>query len=150
MKLWVWSKSADFRIGFLLQGFCILYIILSEFLTKDVLECIVNPTYFIGCYDCNLFNLVFKAIVLILSTTHKTGCCKYWYCLGWYNLRRVEWGSLSIYFIEVHDRCYINRLIYLKRDAPTTTFVSLFILVLLILFLVLCLWYLHYVVLVFQ
>ena len=73
MSLWVWSKSADFRLGFSLQGFSVLYFILSEFLTKDVLKCIFNPTYLIRCCDCTLINLILKTIVLIFNTTHKMG-----------------------------------------------------------------------------
>ena len=41
----------------------------SEFLTKDVVECIVNPTYLIGRCDCTLINLVLKTIALIFNTT---------------------------------------------------------------------------------
>ena len=37
---------------FLLQDFCILYIILSEIVTKDVLEFAANPAYLIRCCDC--------------------------------------------------------------------------------------------------
>ena len=72
-------ESVDFRLGFSLQGFCVLYFILSEFLTKDVLECIVNPTYLIGCCDFTLIKLVLKTIVLMFNTTHKMGCCEYCY-----------------------------------------------------------------------
>ena len=71
MNVWVWSRSVDFRIGFSLQVFCILYITLSDFLTMDVLECTVNPTCFIGCWDWNLFNLLLKTIVLIFNTPTK-------------------------------------------------------------------------------
>ena len=60
-------------------NFCVLYFILSEFLTKDVLERIVNPTYLIGCCDFTLINLVHKTIVLMFNTTHKMGCCEYCY-----------------------------------------------------------------------
>ena len=118
MNLRAWSRSVDFRLGSSLQGFCVLYFILSEFLTKDALECIVNPTYLIGCCDCTLINLALKIIVLIFNTTYKMGCCEYWYWLGWYNLWRVKSKSL---------RYYITRLFFLERYAPTTTFVLLFI-----------------------
>ena len=70
------------RLGFSLQGFCVLYIILSKFLTKDVLKCIVNPTYLIEYCDCTLINLVLKTVLLIFNITNKMGCCEYWYCLG--------------------------------------------------------------------
>ena len=90
MNVWVWSRPVDFRIGFSLQDFCIFCITLSDFLIMDVLQCIVNPTCFIGCCDCNLFNLLRKTIVLIFNATHKIRCCKYWYCLWWYNLWCVE------------------------------------------------------------
>ena len=40
--------------------FYVLYITLSEFLTKDVLEYVVNPTYLKKHYDSTPFNLVFK------------------------------------------------------------------------------------------
>ena len=46
---------------------------------KDVLKCIVNPTYFIGCCESTLINLVLKIFLLIFNTTHKMGCCKYCY-----------------------------------------------------------------------
>ena len=99
MKLSVWFRSVDSRIGFSLQGFCILYFILSKFLAKDVLRCIVNPTYWIECCDCTFINLGLKTIVLIFNTTHKMGCCKYCYWLGWYNIRRVKSGSLNYPFL---------------------------------------------------
>ena len=99
INLWVWSRSVDFRLRFLLQGFCVLYFILSEFLTKDVLKCIVNPTYLIGCCDSTLINLVLKTFLLIFNTTHKMGCCEYCYWLGWYNIRRVKSGSLNYPFL---------------------------------------------------
>ena len=51
-----------------------LYFILSEFLTKNVLECIVNPTYLTGCCNSTLINLVLETIVLISNKTHKMGC----------------------------------------------------------------------------
>ena len=100
INLWVWSRSVDFRLRFLLQGFCVLYFILSEFLTKDVLKCIVNPTYLIGCCDSTLINLVLKTFLLIFNTTHKMGCCEYCYWLGWYNIRRVKSGSLNYPFLR--------------------------------------------------
>ena len=110
MNLWVWRSSVDFWLWFSLQGFCILYFILSEFLTKDVLKCIVNPTYLIGCCDSTLINLVLKTFLLMFNTTHKMGCCEYCYWLGWYNIQRVKSGSLSYPFlsrIAVHGRYYI-------------------------------------------
>ena len=55
----------DFRLRFLLLNFCVFYIILSEFLTKDVLKCIVNSAYSIGCCDCTPFNLVLKITLLL-------------------------------------------------------------------------------------
>ena len=85
----------DFRLGFSLQGFCVLYFTLPEFPTKDVLECIVNPTYLIGYCNCTLINLFLKTIVLIFNTTHKMECCECCYWLGWYNLWRVKSGSLN-------------------------------------------------------
>ena len=99
INLWVWSRSVDFRLRFLLQGFCVLYFILSEFLTKDVFKSIVNPTYLIGCCNNTLINLVLKTFLLIFNTTHKMGCCEYCYWLGWYNIRRVKSGSLNYPFL---------------------------------------------------
>ena len=93
INLWVWSRSVDFRLRFLLQGFCVLYFILSEFLTKDVLKCIVNSTYLIGC--CGSINLVLKTFVLIFNTIHKMGCCEYYCWLGWCNTRRAKSGSFD-------------------------------------------------------
>ena len=124
---WVWRRSVNFSLGFSLQVFCVLCIILSEFLTKDVLEGKVNSIYLIGCCDSTLIKLVLETIVLIFNTTHKVGCCKYWYCLVW----------------------YITSLFFLERDAPTKTFVLLFI-YLLFLLLVLYFWYLHYADFAFQ
>ena len=72
-------KIMDFRLRFLLQGFRVLYFIFSEFPTKDVLKCIVNPTYLIGCWDSTLINLVLQTFLLIFNTTHKMGCCEYCY-----------------------------------------------------------------------
>ena len=72
---------------------------ISEFLTKDVSKCIVNPTYLIGCCDSTLINLVLKTFLLIFNTTHKMGCCEYCYWLGWYNIRRVKSGSLNYPFL---------------------------------------------------
>ena len=83
MNLWVWHWSVDFRFGLSYQGFCILHFILSEFLTKGVLKCIVNPIYLIGCCSCTVINLVLNTIVLIFNATHKMGCCEYCYWLGW-------------------------------------------------------------------
>ena len=99
INLWVWSRSVDFRLRFLLQGFCVLYFILSEFLTKDVLKCVANPTYLIGCCDNTLINLVLKTFSLIFNTTHKMGCCEYCYRLGWYDIWRVKSGSLNYPFL---------------------------------------------------
>ena len=99
MNLWVWRRSVDFRLWFSLQGFCVLYFILSEFLTKDVLKCIVNPTFMIGYCDSTLINLVLKTIVLIFNTTHKMGCCEYCYWLGWYSIWRVKSESLNYPFL---------------------------------------------------
>ena len=82
-------SEAGLRI--FIARFLRLYFILSKFLTKDVLECIVNPTYLIECCNCNLI----KIISLIFNTTHEMGCCKYWYWLGWYNLWCVKSGSLT-------------------------------------------------------
>ena len=72
-------KIMDFRLWFSLQGFRVLYFILSEFPTKDVSKCIINPTYLIGCCDSTLINLVFLTFLLIFNTTHKMGCCEYCY-----------------------------------------------------------------------
>ena len=106
MNLWVWRRSADFRLGFSLQGICVLYFILPVFLTKDVLECMVNPTYCIGCCDCSFINLVLKIIVLMLNTAHKMGC-KYCYWLGWYNMWRVKSGSLNYPFLGFLNNPFI-------------------------------------------
>ena len=95
MNLWVWHRSVDFSFGFSLQSFCVLYFILSEFMFKDALECIVNPTYLIGCCDYTLINLVLKNIVLIFNTIHKMGCCEYCYWLEWYNTCCVKLGSIN-------------------------------------------------------
>ena len=105
--------SVDFRLGFSLQGFWILYIILLEFVTKDVLECVVNPTYLIGCCDCILINLVLKTIVLVFNTSHKIGCCKYCYWLGSYNLWWVKLQSR----VAVHCRYYITCLFFLRETS---------------------------------
>ena len=109
MKLWIWSRSVDFRLRFPLQSFCVLCFKLSEFLTKDILKCIVNPTYLIGCSNCALINHVLKTII---TTTHKMGCCKYWYWLGWYNLWSMKLRSLnyplSISRIAVPGRYYMT------------------------------------------
>ena len=45
---------------------------------------------------------------------------------------------------------FLTQLFFLERDAPTATFVLLFILILLNLFLVLCFQYLHYMIFAFQ
>ena len=120
MNLWVWSRSAGFRLEFSLQGFCVLYIILSEFLIKDVLECKVSSTYLIECCDCTPFNLILKiTILLTFNTTHKMECYEYWYSLGWYNLWCVKLRSLNYPF---HGRNYIIQLFFLKRDTTIITF----------------------------
>ena len=97
--LWVWRRSVDFRLWFSLQGFCVLYFILSEFLTKDVLKCIINATYLIGCWNSTLINLVLKTFLLIFNTIHKMGCCEYCYWLRWSTIRRVKSGSLKYPFL---------------------------------------------------
>ena len=99
MILWVWHRSVYFRPWFSLQGFCVLYFILSEFLTKDVLKCIINATYLIGCWNSTLINLVLKTFLLIFNTIHKMGCCKYCYWLRWSTIRRVKSGSLKYPFL---------------------------------------------------
>ena len=96
---WVWPRSVDFRLWFSLQDFCGLYLILSEFLTKDVLKCIVNPTYLIGCCNSTLLSLILKTFLLTLNTTPKIGCCNYFYWLRWYNIRRMKSGSLNYPFV---------------------------------------------------
>ena len=50
----------DVRLKFSLQDFGVLCIILSEFPTKNVLECEENPTYFIGCCDCTSVQTFFE------------------------------------------------------------------------------------------
>ena len=106
---WDWSafneplsltQVCGFQTWIFIASFCVLYFILSEFLTKDVFECIVNPTYLIGCCNYTLTNLVLKTIVLIFNTTHKMGCCEYCYWLGWYNIWRVKSGSLNYPFLR--------------------------------------------------
>ena len=96
MNLWVRSRSVDFRLGLSLQGFYVLYFILSEFLTKKILEGIVNPAYSIGCCDCTFINLVLRGIVLIFNAIHKMGCYKYWYCLRWYNLWHMKSKAMEV------------------------------------------------------
>ena len=116
MNLWFWSRSVDFIFGFSSQGFFVLYFILSEFLTKDVLECVVNPTYLIGYCDCTLINLVLKTIVLIFYTNHKMDCCEYCYWLtDWGDIIYNAWNRdpLTIHF-SVHGRYYLIRY-YLMR-----------------------------------
>ena len=74
MNLQVWRRSVDFRLQFSLEGFCVLYFILSEFLTKDVLWCTVNPreicTYNNFCLIIYLFiiiiNIITIAIIVII------------------------------------------------------------------------------------
>ena len=140
MNLWVWSRSVDFRLGFSLQGFCVLYFILSEFLTKDVLECIVNSTYLVWCCHCTPINLVLKTIVLIFNTIHKMGCCEYCYWLGWYNIWCMKSGSRNPLFLFPKEMSTCNNfclIIYCYYHF-------------FILFLILCFWYLHYVIFAFQ
>ena len=103
-----------------MQGFCVLYIVLSEFLIKGVLECKVSSTYLIECCDCTPFNLILKiTILLTFNTTHKMECYEYWYSLGWYNLWCVKLRSLNYPF---HGRNYIIQLFFLKRDKTIITF----------------------------
>ena len=131
MNLWVWSRSLDFKLGFPLQGFCVLYFALSELLAKHVLECIVNPTYLIGCCDFTRINLVLKTILLIFNKTHNVGCCEYWYWLGGYNLWRVKSGSLNYPFLEcqfmvgiIQPTCFFSFLPFFReRYGTTTTFI---------------------------
>ena len=113
------SRSVDFRPGFSLQGFCVLYFILSIFLTKDVLECIVSTTYLIGCCNCTLINLVLKTIVLIFNTTHKIGRCKYWYWLERYNLWCISW-------IAFHCKYYITQLFFSREICTYSNFFFFF------------------------
>ena len=109
---WVWRRSVNFSFGFSLQGFCVLCIILSEFLTKDVLEGIVNPIYLIRCCDFTLIKLVLKTIVLIFNTTHKVRCCKYWYCLVWYKTNLFFWREMHLrkllfYYLFIYFFCFL-------------------------------------------
>ena len=96
LSSWDWStfnQPLDLRHEFSLHCF-----FLPEFLTKNVLECVVNQTYLTGCCNCPPFNLVLKVtlwFVLIFNTAHKMICSKYWYCFGWYNFWRRKSGSLE-------------------------------------------------------
>ena len=109
----------DFRLGFSFLGFYVLYIILSGFLTKDVLECVVNPTYWIRYCDCTLNNLVLKTPSRL-------------YCYSVQPTRwdvtkiGTAWGDINygaISRIAVHGRHYIIRHFCLERDVLITTFV---------------------------
>ena len=92
----LWISDSDFHCKFFV--FCILYC--QNFWTRDDLECIVNPTYLIECCDCTPFNPDLKiTIVIIFNTTHKMGCCEYWYCLGWYNIWYMKSESLNYPFL---------------------------------------------------
>ena len=151
VDLWVWSRPVDFRHGFSLQGFCTLFIILSQFLTKDVLERIVNPTYFIGCYDSNLSTLSSRLLHWYLVQPTRQDVANIGTACGDIIYDVWNWDLLTIHFLDRTSwEVLYKSPFYLERDAPATTFASLFILVLLILFLVLCLWYLHYVIFLFQ
>ena len=122
MNLWVWSRSVDFWLLFSLQGFSILYIILSEFLTKDVLECIVNSTYLIECCDCTLINLALKIIATLFNNT-QDGMLQTLVVIGviWFICEiKISW--LSIPQIPVHGRNYIAYFFFQRY----------------------CFWYLHY------
>ena len=150
MNLWVWSRSVGFRFGFSLEDFCVSFFILSEFLNKDVLECVVNPNYVIRCCDCTLINLDLKTILLIFNTTHKIGCCEF--STDWDDIIYDTWNQdlLTIHFSDSSSRRYYMThflFIFLERYAPSTTFVLSFVY---FLFLKLCFWYLHYVIFVFQ
>ena len=95
----LWISDLDFHC----KVFAFYIFTFSEFLTKDVLECIINPTYLIGCCYNTLINVVLKIMVLIFNTTHKIGCCEYCYQLGWHNIWRVKSGPLNCPFIFIYS-----------------------------------------------
>ena len=109
----------------------LVFYVLSEFLTKDVLEYIVNPTYLVGCCDCTLINLVCKTIVLIFNTTHKMGCCEYWTDRGDIIYDTWKLDLSTIHFLDnvaVHSRLLCNQpFFFLEKYAPTTTFALIFV-----------------------
>ena len=112
----------DFRLEFSLWGFCILHVLLSEFLIKNVWDT-TNPTYLIGYCNRTPFLTCpksnFLCFVPIFYITHKMGCCRYCYCLGWYNLLCVTLGRHNYpLFRYQFIGCYY---------VTTTFFVCLFI-----------------------
>ena len=134
MNLWVWSRPVDFRKELSLRGFCVLYIILSELLTKDVLECAFNLTYVVTAL---LFILVLKTslhFVLIFNTTHKVGCWEYWCCLRWHNYDRWNRNILTIYFSDSSSRYHITHLRFLHRELHLRQLFYFFLFILFLIF----------------
>ena len=103
----------------------LVFYVLSEFLTKDVLEYIVNPTYLVGCCDCTLINLVCKTIVLIFNTTHKMGCCEYWTDRGDIIYDTWKLDLSTIHFLDnvaVHSRLLCNQPFFSREICSYNNF----------------------------
>ena len=92
-------QVCGFQTLIFIRRFLRFVFILSEFLTKDVFKCIVNPTYLIGCCDSILINIVLKTNVLLLNATQKMGCCEYYCWLRWHDIRRVKSRFLNYPFL---------------------------------------------------
>ena len=136
MNLWVWSRSVDFRLGFSLQGFCVLYFILLESLTKDVLECIVNPAYLIGCCECTLVSLVLQTILLI-QYNPQDGMLRILLLIRVIIHDAWNRNPLTIHF-SVHGRYYMTRLFVEREICTYNNFCFIICFYFFILFLRLC------------
>ena len=82
--------------------FCVLYVILSKFLSKDVLERAANPTYLkdvVSKLSFILFLKITLCLILMFNTIHNIECWKYWNGLRWYKLLRVKSESLNHPFL---------------------------------------------------
>ena len=102
---------------------------MSEFLTKDVLECAVNPTYL----TAHLFNIIFTTYFILFNTIHKMGRYEFWCYLKWYNymwtgdLLTIHFSYSNSYEIIVIGRviCFRNTKNYnFQLNISNSYFVS--------------------------
>ena len=94
MKLWVWSGSLNFELKFLLRVF-LFYILYYQNFWPRMFGTLSSSSpldriLWLNSYSTLSYSIIqtwrlLLCSVPIFNTTHKMACCKYWYCMGWYN-----------------------------------------------------------------
>ena len=92
--------------------------------------CSIARIFYQGCFGntANWFTLIgcfnwtpvqpwsqgcFYVLYQCFNRTSKRRCCKYWYCLGWYNSWWIRSGSLKYPFLDRVSRSNISDLFFL-------------------------------------